>query len=107
MPLLKTAVHRFEVMEGSVYFVNYAIEFGIVSKVHTNAFTDMRYTSTGEQKYNTIYWYGPAGDTWLSQEDLQSQRSAIFEEGWWEGVPTSQNKITSDAEMDQHTLFGQ
>ena len=107
MPLLKTAVLRFEVMEGSVYFVNYAIEFGIVSKVHTNAFTDMRYTSTGEQKYNTIYWYGPEGDTWLSQEDLQSQSSAIFEEGWWEGVPNSQNKITSDAEMDKNTILGQ
>ena len=107
MPLLKTAVLRFEVMEGSVYFVNYAIEFGIVSKVHANAFTDMRYTSTGEQKYNTIYWYGPEGDTWLSQEDLQSQSSAIFEEGWWEGVPNSQNKITSDAEMDKNTILGQ
>ena len=107
MPLLKTAVVRFEVMEGSVYFINYAIEFGIVSKVHTNAFTDMRYTSTGEQKYNTIYWYGPEGDTWLSQEDLQSQSSAIFEEGWWEGVPNSQNKITSDAEMDKNTILGQ
>ena len=107
MPLLKTAVLRFEVMEGSVYFVNYAIEFGIVSKVHTNAFTDMRYTSTGEQKYNTIYWYGPEGDTWLSQEDLQSQNSAIFEEGWWEGVPNSQNTITSNAEMDSNTILGQ
>lgn len=107
MPLLKTAVLRFEVMEGSVYFVNYAIEFGIVSKVHTNAFTDMRYTSTGEQKYNTIYWYGPEGDTWLSQEDLQSQSSAIFEEGWWEGVPNSQNTITSNAEKDKNTILGQ
>ena len=107
MPLLKTAVLRFEVMEGSVYFVNYAIEFGIVSKVHTNAFTDMRYTSTGEQKYNTIYWYGPEGDTWLSQEDLQSQNSAIFEEGWWNGTPNSENTVTSNAEMDKNTILGQ
>ena len=107
MPLLKTAVLRFEVMEGSVYFVNYAIEFGIVSKVHTNAFTDMRYTSTGEQKYNTIYWYGPEGDTWLSQEDLQNQNSSIFEDGWWEGVPNSKNTITSNAEMDSNTILGQ
>lgn len=107
MPLLKTAVLRFEVMEGSVYFVNYAIEFGIVSKVHTNAFTDMRYTSTGEQKYNTIYWYGPESDTWLSQEDLQNQNSAIFEDGWWEGVPNSQNTITSNAKMDSNTILGQ
>ena len=107
MPLLKTAVVRFEVMEGSVYFINYAIEFGIVSKVHANAFTDMRYTATGDQQDNTIYWYGPEGDTWLSQEDLQSQSSAIFEEGWWEGVPNSQNTITSNAEMDSNTILGQ
>ena len=107
MPLLKTAVVRFEVMEGSVYFINYAIEFGIVSKVHANAFTDMRYTATGDQQDNTIYWYGPEGDTWLSQEDLQSQSSAIFEEGWWEGVPNSQNTITSNAEMDKNTILGQ
>ena len=107
MPLLKTAVVRFEVMEGSVYFINYAIEFGIVSKVHANAFTDMRYTATGEQKDNTIYWYGPEGDTWLSQEDLQNQNSSIFEDGWWEGVPNSKNTITNNAEMDRNTILGQ
>lgn len=105
--VLKTAVVRFEVMEGSVYFINSAIEFGIVSKVHTNAFTDMRYTSTGEQKYNTIYWYGPEGDTWLSQEDLQSQNSVIFEDGWWEGIPNSQNTVTSNAKTDGNTILGQ
>lgn len=106
-PILKTAVVRFEVMEGSVYFINYDIEFGIVSKVHTNAFTDMRYTATGDKQDNTIYWYGPEGDTWLSQEDLQSQNSAIFEDGWWEGVPNSNNTITSNAEMDNNTTLGQ
>ena len=107
LPILKTAVVRFEVMTGSVYFINSAIEFGIVSKVHTNAFTDMRYTSTGEQKYNTIYWYGPEGDTWLSQEDLQSQNSVIFEDGWWEGIPNSQNTVTSNAKTDGNTILGQ
>lgn len=107
MPLLKTAVVRFEVMEGSVYFINYAIEFGIVSKVHANAFTDMRYTATGDQQDNTIYWYGPEGDTWLSQEDLQNQNSSIFEDGWWEGVPNSKNTITNNAEMDRNTILGQ
>ena len=99
LPILKTAVVRFEVMTGSVYFIDYPIEFGVVSKVHENAFTDM-----GSEK---IYWYGPEGDTWLSQEDLQSQSSAIFEEGWWEGVPNSQNTITSNAEMDKNTILGQ
>ena len=106
-PAVKAAVMRFEVMEGSVYFISYPIEFGVVSKVHANAFTDMRYNATGDQQDNTIYWYGPEDDTWLSQEDLQSQNSAIFEEGWWEGVPNSQNTITSNAETDGNTILGQ
>ena len=106
-PAVKAAVMRFEVMEGSVYFISYPIEFGVVSKVHANAFTDMRYNATGDQQDNTIYWYGPEDDTWLSQEDLRNQSSAIFEDGWWEGVPNSQNKITSDAEMDKNTILGQ
>lgn len=41
LPILKTAVVRFEVMTGSVYFIDYPIEFGVVSKVHENAYTDM------------------------------------------------------------------
>ena len=107
VPAVKAAVMRYEVMEGSVYFISYPIEFGVVSKVHKNAFTDMRYAATGEQKDNTIYWYGPEGDTWLSQEDLQNQNSSIFEDGWWEGVPNSQNTITSNAKMDSNTILGQ
>lgn len=107
VPAVKAAVMRYEVMEGSVYFISYPIEFGVVSKVHKNAFTDMRYAATGEQKDNTIYWYGPEGDTWLSQEDLQNQNSSIFEDGWWEGVPNSKNTITNNAEMDRNTILGQ
>lgn len=107
VPAVKAAVMRYEVMEGSVYFISYPIEFGVVSKVHKNAFTDMRYAATGEQKDNTIYWYGPEGDTWLSQEDLQNQNSSIFEDGWWEGVPNSKNTITNNAEMDSNTILGQ
>ena len=106
-PAVKAAVMRFEVMEGSVYFISYPIEFGVVSKVHANAFTDMRYNATGDQQDNTIYWYGPEDDTWLSQEDLRNQSSAIFEDGWWEGVPNSQNTITSNAAMDKNTILGQ
>lgn len=106
-PMLKTAAMRFEVMEGSVYFISYPIEFGVVSKVHKNAFTDMRYAATGEQKDNTIYWYGPESDTWLSQEDLQNQNSAIFEDGWWEGIPNFENTVTSNAVMDRNTILGQ
>ena len=98
-PILKTAVVRFEVMTGSVYFIDYPIEFGVVSKVHANAFTDM-----GSEK---IYWYGPEGDTWLAQSDLQNQSSEIFEDGWWEGVPNSQNTVTSNAKTDGNTILGQ
>lgn len=98
-PILKNAVVRFEVMTGSVYFVSRPVEFGVVSKVHENAFTDMN--------NNTIYWYGPEGDTWLLQEDLQQQNSEIFEDGWWEGISNAENTKTSDVGMDSNTILGQ
>ena len=98
-PILKTAVVRFEVMTGSVYFIDYPIEFGVVSKVHANAFTDM-----GSEK---IYWYGPEGDTWLSQSDLQNQNSEIFEDGWWEGISNVNNTKTENAASDGNTILGQ
>ena len=100
LPILKTAVVRFEVMTGSVYFIDYPIEFGVVSKVHENAFTDM-------DDDTRIYWYGPDGDTWLAQSDLQNQSSEIFEDGWWNGTPNSENTVTSNAEMDSNTILGQ
>ena len=99
-PILKTAVVRFEVMTGSVYFIGYPIEFGVVSKAHENAFTDM-------DDDTQIYWYGPDGDTWLAQSDLQNQSSEIFEDGWWNGTPNSENTVTSNAEMDRNTTLGQ
>ena len=99
-PILKTAVVRFEVMTGSVYFIDYPIEFGVVSKVHENAFTGM-------DDDTQIYWYGPEGDTWLAQSDLQNQSSEIFEDGWWNGTPNSENTVTSNAEMDSNTTLGQ
>ena len=100
LPILKTAVVRFEVMTGSVYFIDYPIEFGVVSKVHENAFTDM-------DDDTRIYWYGPDGDTWLAQSDLQNQSSEIFEDGWWNGTPNSENTVTSDAEMENNPYLGQ
>lgn len=98
-PALKTASVRFEVMEGSVYFTSLPIEFGVVSKVHKNAFTDMN--------DNRIYWYGPEGDTWISQTDLQNQNSEIFVDGWWEGIPNNELTITENAESDSNTILGQ
>lgn len=108
-------VFRYEVMEGSVYYLNYyssiysytaGIVFGIVSKIHTNAFTDMnvRFTTKNEStgKYQSgIYWYfrqrsnTDVYDCWLTQAQIYgissasydfSAADAIFEDGWWEGI---------------------
>lgn len=102
-------VFRYEVMEGSVYYLNNCstgIVFGIISKIHTNAFTDMdaKYTtqnaSTGKYQRG-IYWYfrersnTDAYDCWLTQAQIYGISSAsydftaadaIFEDGWWEGI---------------------
>lgn len=97
----KTVV-RYEVMEGSVYYLGsgYAngMAVGLVTKVHKNAFTDM------DSKYDTIlqdmsgnnyvkvkvYKVSTADvvDSWLTTEDLKD--STVFEDGWWEGI-TSDN----------------
>ena len=99
---LKEAVVRFEIMEGSVYYLNATsgsnncfregIVFGVISKVHKNAFTDMAGflsdTTSGVNKIytNTTDTYD---DTWLSSSDFFD--TTIFEDGWWEGMD-----VTSD-----------
>lgn len=101
-PFLKEAVVRFEIMEGSVYYLNATsggtncfregIVFGVISKVHKNAFTDMAGflsdTTSGVNKIytNTTDTYD---DTWLSSSDFFN--TTIFEDGWWEGMD-----VTSD-----------
>ena len=106
------AVIRYEMMEGSVYYLagHKSITFGLVSKVHKNAFTDMdaKYdkvtTSANGSKTGKIKVYRVAvdnpdaytnNDSWLLLEDIQAVASpdydfaaedAIFEDGWWEGI---------------------
>lgn len=106
------AVIRYEMMEGSVYYLagHKSITFGLVSKVHKNAFTDMdaKYdtvtTSANGSKKGKIKVYRVAvenpdaytnNDSWLLLEDIQAVASpdydfaaegAIFEDGWWEGI---------------------
>ena len=97
-------VLRYEVMEGSVYYLNNldGITFGIISKIHANAFTcmDEKFTtltteSDGTKTSNiTVYKYNNVNgiyDTWITLEEVQSIDPDIFEEGWWEGY-------TSDSE---------
>ena len=99
---LKEAVVRFEIMEGSVYYLNATsgsnncfregIVFGVISKVHKNAFTDMAdFLSDATSGVNKIYTNttDTYDDTWLSSSDFFD--ATIFEDGWWEGMD-----VTSD-----------
>ena len=99
---LKEAVVRFEIMEGSVYYLNATsgsnncfregIVFGVISKVHKNAFTDMAdFLSDATSGVNKIYTNttDTYDDTWLSSSDFFD--TTIFEDGWWEGMD-----VTSD-----------
>ena len=82
-------VYRYEVMEGSVYYLGKAfnyISFGIFTKIHTNAFTDME-----EERYaiyNNIDF-----DIWMDAELVKNQDSSLFEEGWFEGRNNSENEF--------------
>lgn len=95
-------VFRYEIMEGSVYYLDnigdgYGIEFGVISKVHKNAFTDInaKFTTittnaSGEKKVaNTLYKFEneKVCDVWLELTDFSN--TDIFEDGWWEGVMKS------------------
>lgn len=90
-----SGVLRFEVMEGSIYYMNNSngITFGLVSKIHKNAFTDMnekfeKITLKGDTKTSILYAYKGTKyvyDCWLSIEDVVSANPSIFEEGWYNG----------------------
>ena len=101
-------VYRYEIMEGSVYYLSYSrmtqIVFGIVSKVHTNAFTDIdeKFYVSSEGKYTgKVNRYEATSstydvyDSWLTVEQITSISSvdydfraedAIFEDGWFNGI---------------------
>ena len=108
-PFLKEAVVRFEIMEGSVYYLNAisgsdncfreGIVFGVISKVHKNAFTDMAgFLSDTTNSVNKIYTNTTEtyDDTWLSSSDFFN--TSIFEDGWWEGMDVTSDEYKTFAE---------
>ena len=88
-PYLKNAVVRFEIMEGSVYYLDgtSSIVLGVVSKVHENAFTDINESSAVVIYTKTEDAYD---DTWLTKDDLND--GTIFENGWWQGMDMSSDE---------------
>ena len=92
-PLLATNVFEYEIMEGSVYYGGSSLQLyiGMVSKVHKNAFTDI------EDEAPSINYYNCSYDQHMTIEQVQTQTSEIFEEGWFEGADNSENTFMADA----------
>jgi len=118
------SVIRYEMMEGSVYYLNNlstGITFGIISKIHKNAFTDIaaniteiNVNSAGKEYSHVFYYYFEAEtysitkccDKWLTPEQINSIGSkdydftasdALFEDGWFNGF--SVNDADYETEM--------
>lgn len=94
-PALATNVFEYEIMEGSVYYGGSTLQIyiGIVSKVHENAFTDIEDEAPNVKYYNCSY------DQHMTIEQVQTQASEIFEEGWFEGADNSENTFMADAKI--------
>lgn len=94
-PLLATNVFEYEIMEGSVYYGGSKLQLyiGMVSKVHKNAFTDIEDEAPNVNYYNCSY------DQHMTIEQVQTQASEIFEEGWFEGADNSENTFMADAKV--------
>ena len=94
-PLLATNVFEYEIMEGSVYYGGSKLQLyiGMVSKVHKNAFTDIEDEAPSVNYYNCSY------DQHMTIEQVQTQDSEIFEEGWFEGRDNSENTFMADAKV--------
>ena len=92
-PLIATNVFEYEIMEGSVYYGGSKLQLyiGMVSKVHKNAFTDIEDEAPSVNYYNCSY------DQHMTIEQVQTQTSEIFEEGWFEGADNSENTFMADA----------
>ena len=92
-PALATNVFEYEIMEGSVYYGGSTLQIyiGMVSKVHKNAFTDI------EDEAPSINYYNCSYDQHMTIEQVQTQASEIFEEGWFEGADNSENTFMADA----------
>lgn len=96
----KYYVYRYEVMEGSIYYLgngfNY-ISFGIFTKIHKNAFTDME--ETRYAVYNNVSF-----DIWMDENLIKDQDSSLFEEGWFEGRPNIENTFMKEL-MDHEDTY--
>lgn len=94
-PALATNVFEYEIMEGSVYYGGSSLQLyiGMVSKVHKNAFTDI------EDEAPSINYYNCSYDQHMTIEQVQTQDSEIFEEGWFEGRDNSENTFMADAKV--------
>ena len=92
-PALATNVFEYEIMEGAVYYGGSTLQLyiGMVSKVHKNAFTDI------EDEAPSIKYYNCSYDQHMTIEQVQTQASEIFEEGWFEGRDNSENTFMADA----------
>ena len=92
-PALATNVFEYEIMEGAVYYGGSTLQIyiGMVSKVHKNAFTDI------EDEAPSIKYYNCSYDQHMTIEQVQTQASEIFEEGWFEGRDNSENTFMADA----------
>lgn len=92
-PALATNVFEYEIMEGSVYYGGSTLQIyiGMVSKVHKNAFTDI------EDEAPSINYYNCSYDQHMTIEQVQTQTSEIFEEGWFEGRDNSENTFMENA----------
>ena len=79
---------RYEVMEGSYYFLttSSAIYFQSVSRIHANAFTDSETDSLGMTCYSPKYM-GCASTSMSVLSDLvhDTNCASMFEEGWYDG----------------------
>lgn len=91
-PLLATNVFEYEIMEGSVYYGGSTLQIyiGMVSKVHKNAFTDI------EDEAPSINYYNCSYDQHMTIEQVQTQTSEIFEEGWFDGRANSENTFMAE-----------
>ena len=91
-PALATNVFEYEIMEGSVYYGGSKLQLyiGMVSKVHKNAFTDI------EDEAPSINYYNCSYDQHMTIEQVQTQTSEIFEEGWFDGRANSENTFMAE-----------
>ena len=100
-PALATNVFEYEIMEGSVYYGGSTLQIyiGMVSKVHKNAFTDI------EDEAPSINYYNCSYDQHMTIEQVQTQDSEIFEEGWFEGRDNSENTFMADAKAQSSNIL--